>query len=125
MKRVIFTELAPKPVGPYSQAIENKGMLFVAGQVPIDPATGKLVEGGITEQAAMVLENIGAILRAAGYDFSDVVKAVCLLDSMSDFKAMNEVYAKYFTSDPPARVAFGVGELPLGALVEIEVIAMK
>lgn len=125
MKRVIFTELAPKPVGPYSQAIENKGMLFVAGQVPLDPATGKLVDGGITEQTVMVMENIGAILRAAGYDFPDVVKATCLLDSMSDFKAMNEVYAKYFTSDPPARVALGVGELPLGALIEIEVIAMK
>lgn len=125
MKRVIFTELAPKPVGPYSQAVENNGMLFVAGQVPIDPATGKMVEGGITEQAARVLENIGAILQAAGYGFSDVVKATCLLDSMSDFKAMNEVYAKYFTSDPPARIAYGVKELPLGALVEIDVIAMK
>lgn len=125
MKRVIFTELAPMPVGPYSQAIENNGMLFVAGQVPIDPATGKVVEGGIREQAARVLENIEAILRAAGYDFSDVVKSTCLLDSMSDFKAMNEVYAKYFTTDPPARVAYGVGELPLAALVEIDVIAMK
>ena len=125
MKKIVFTELAPQPVGPYSQAVEANGMLFVAGQVPLDIATGKLVEGGIAEQTARVLENIGAILNAAGYSYSDVVKATCLLSTMADFKAMNEVYGKYFPMDPPARVAFAVKELPLNALIEIEVMASR
>jgi 2-iminobutanoate/2-iminopropanoate deaminase len=125
MKRVIFTELAPKPVGPYSQAIEANGMLFIAGQVPLNPATSKVVEGGIREQTQQVLENIGAILDAAGYDFSHVVKTTCLLNSMSDFQAMNEVYARFFEIDPPARVTYAVKELPLNVLVEIEMIAAK
>ncbi|GAP70635.1 reactive intermediate/imine deaminase [Bacteroidales bacterium 6E] len=125
MKKIVFTELAPQPVGPYSQAVEANGMLFVAGQVPLDIATGKLVEGGIAEQTARVLENIGAILNAAGYSYSDVVKATCLLSTMTDFKAMNEVYGKYFPTDPPARVAFAVKELPLNALIEIEVMASR
>lgn len=125
MKKIVFTELAPQPVGPYSQAVEANGMLFVAGQVPLDIATGKLVEGGIAEQTARVLENIGAILNAAGYSYSDVVKATCLLSTMADFKAMNEVYGKYFPTDPPARVAFAVKELPLNALIEVEVMASR
>jgi 2-iminobutanoate/2-iminopropanoate deaminase len=125
MKRVIFTELAPKPVGPYSQAIEANGMLFIAGQVPLIPATSKVVEGGIREQTQQVLENIGVILDAAGYDFSHVVKTTCLLNSMSDFQAMNEVYARFFEIDPPARVTYAVKELPLNVLVEIEMIATK
>ncbi len=125
MKKIVFTEQAPQPVGPYSQGVEANGILFVAGQVPLDPATGKLVEGGIAEQTARVLENIGAILEAAGYSYADVVKATCLLSTMGDFKAMNEVYGKYFPSDPPARVAFAVKELPLNALIEIEVMASK
>lgn len=125
MKKIVFTELAPQPVGPYSQAVEANGMLFVAGQVPLDISTGKLVEGGIAEQTARVLENIGAILNAAGYSYSDVVKATCLLSTMADFKAMNEVYGKYFPTDPPARVAFAVKELPLNALIEIEVMASR
>ncbi len=125
MKKIVFTELAPQPVGPYSQAVEANGMLFVAGQVPLDIATGKLVEGGIAEQTARVLENIGAILNAAGYSYSDVVKATCLFSTMADFKAMNEVYGKYFPTDPPARVAFAVKELPLNALIEIEVMASR
>lgn len=125
MKKIVFTEQAPQPVGPYSQGVEANGILFVAGQVPLDPATGKLVEGGIAEQTARVLENIGAILEAAGYSYADVVKATCLLSTMGDFKAMNEVYGKYFPSDHPARVAFAVKELPLNALIEIEVMASK
>jgi 2-iminobutanoate/2-iminopropanoate deaminase len=125
MKRVIFTEMAPKPVGPYSQAIEANGMLFIAGQVPLNPATSKVVEGGIREQTQQVLENIGVILDAAGYDFSHVVKTTCLLNSMSDFQAMNEVYARFFEIDPPARVTYAVKELPLNVLVEIEMIATK
>ena len=125
MKKVVYTELAPFPRGPYSQAIEANGMLFVAGQVPLDPATGKLVEGGIEVQTARVLDNIGAILNAAGYHFTDVVKTTCLLNTMADFQAMNEVYARYFSSEPPARVTFAVKELPLNALIEIELIAAK
>lgn len=125
MKRVIFTELAPKPVGPYSQAVEVNGMLFIAGQVPLNPATSKVVEGGIREQTKQVLDNIGAILDAAGYNFGHVVKTTCLLSSMSDFQAMNEVYARYFELDPPARVTYAVKELPLNVLVEIEMIAAK
>lgn len=125
MKRVIFTELAPKPVGPYSQAVEANGMLFIAGQVPLNPATSKVVEGGIREQTKQVLDNIGAILDAAGYNFGHVVKTTCLLSSMSDFQAMNEVYARYFELDPPARVTYAVKELPLNVLVEIEMIAAK
>jgi len=125
MKKVIFTEKAPQPVGPYSKAVEAQGMLFIAGQVPLDPATGKLAEGGIAEQKRQVMENIGAILDAAGYTFSDVVKSTCLLADMTDFKAMNEVYGRYYPSDPPARVAFAVKQLPLGALVEIETLAVR
>ena len=125
MKRVIFTELAPKPVGPYSQAIEANGMLFIAGQVPLNPSTSEVVEGGIKEQTQQVLENIGEILHAAGYDFTHVVKTTCLLSSMSDFQAMNEVYARFFETDQPARVTYAVKELPLHVYVEIEMIAAK
>jgi len=125
MKKIIFTEMAPRPVGPYSQAVEKNGMLFIAGQVPVNPETGAVVPGGIQEQTRQVMENTGVILRAAGYDFSDVVKSTCFLSDMSDFKAMNEVYAGYYPVDPPARAAFAVRQLPLGALVEIETIAVK
>ena len=100
-------------------------MLFVAGQVPIDPKTGKVVEGGIKEQTARVLDNLSAILEAAGYSLNDVVKTTCLLSTMSDFQAMNEVYAGYFQSDQPARVTYAVKELPLNVLVEIDLIAAK
>jgi 2-iminobutanoate/2-iminopropanoate deaminase len=125
MKRIIFTEKAPRPVGPYSQAVEHNGILFIAGQVPIDPATGKLVEGSIQEQTEQVMLNIGAILEAAGYAFSDVVKSSCLLAEMADFKAMNEVYGRFYPDNPPARVAFAAKQLPLGALIEIETMAAK
>lgn len=125
MKKVIFTENAPKAIGPYSQAIEKNGFLFISGQVPIDPATGMIIEGSIKEQTERVMKNIGSILNAAGYEFSDVVKCTCLLSDMVNFGAMNEVYGKYFTENPPARAAYGVVKLPLGALIEIEVIAAK
>jgi len=125
MKKVIFTEHAPKAIGPYSQAIETNGMLFISGQVPIDPATGKIVEGGIKVQTEQVMKNIGSILKAAGYDYSDVVKSTCLLSDMSNFVEMNEVYGSFYTENPPARAAYGVVRLPLGALVEIETIAAK
>jgi 2-iminobutanoate/2-iminopropanoate deaminase len=125
MKRIIHTDAAPKAVGPYSQATEANGMLFISGQIPIDPATGKIVEGGIKEQTEQVLKNIGVILKAAGYDYKDVVKSTCLLNDMDNFAAMNEVYARYYPENAPARAAYGVVRLPLGALVEIETIAVK
>lgn len=125
MKRIISTEKAPKAMGPYSQAVEANGTLYVAGQVPLDPGTMTVVEGGIQEQTRRVMENIGAILQAAGYDFSNVVKATCLLSDINNFKPMNEVYGQYFPENPPARAAFAVKDLPLGVLVEIEVVAAK
>jgi 2-iminobutanoate/2-iminopropanoate deaminase len=125
MKNIISTEKAPAAEGPYSQAVEVNGTLYISGQVPLDPATGKVVIGGIAEQTARSLENIGAILNEAGYTFSDVVKCTCLLSDMANFAAMNKVYAKYFSEQQPARAAFAVKELPLGVLVEIEAIAVK
>ncbi len=125
MKKVIHTSQAPKAVGPYSQAIEANGMLFISGQIPIDPATGKIVDGGIKEQTQQVMKNIEAILREAGYTFKEVVKSTCLLSDMNNFAAMNEVYGSYYSENPPARAAYGVVKLPLGALVEIETIAAK
>lgn len=125
MKRVIATANAPKAIGPYSQAIEANGMLFISGQLPVDPATGKIVEGGIKEQTEQVLKNIGAILNEAGYTYADVVKSTCLLSSMDHFAGMNEVYARYYQSEAPARAAFAVQKLPLEVMVEIECIAAK
>lgn len=125
MKRIIETENAPKAVAAYSQAVEMNGMLFISGQVPLDPATGKLVEGGIEAQTLQVMKNIGAILEAAGYSYSDVVKSTCFLSDITNFKAMNDIYGQYYIEDKPARSAFAVKDLPLGALIEIETIAMK
>lgn len=125
MKKIHFTEKAPKAIGPYSQAVEANNMLFISGQVPIDPATGKLIEGDIREQTEQVMKNIGAILEAAGYKYSDVIKSTCLLSDMNNFAAMNEIYGKYYPTDSPARAAYGVVKLPLGALIEIETIAAK
>jgi len=125
MKKIINTPDAPKAVGPYSQAVEANGMLFISGQIPIDPAIGKIVEGGIREQTEQVMKNIGVILQTAGYTYSDVVKSTCLLNDMDNFTAMNEVYARYYPENPPARAAYGVVRLPLGALVEIETVAVK
>jgi 2-iminobutanoate/2-iminopropanoate deaminase len=125
MKKIIHTSKAPAAIGPYSQAVETNGMLFISGQVPIAPATGKVVEGGITAQTEQVMKNIGAILEEAGYNFKNVIKSTCLLSDMANFAAMNEVYGKFYAEDPPARAAFAVKELPLGVLVEIETIAVK
>lgn len=125
MKKIINSSNAPKAIGPYSQAVEANGMLFISGQLPIDPATSKFVEGGIKEQTEQVLKNIEAILTEAGYSFDNVIKSTCLLSDMSDFAAMNEVYAKFYTKVCPARAAYAVKGLPLGAMVEIETIAAK
>ena len=125
MKKIIQTDKAPAAVGPYSQAVEVNGTLYVSGQVPLDPETGYIVEGGIQEQTEQVMKNIGMILGEAGYEFDDVVKSTCLLSDMANFKPMNEVYARYYPEDQPARAAFAVRELPLGVLVEIETIAVK
>ncbi len=125
MKRIIATENAPKAVAAYSQAVEMNGMLFISGQIPIDPATGKMVEGGIEEQTLQVMKNIGAVLEAAGYGYPDVVKSTCFLSDIANFKDMNDVYAQFYTENRPARSAFAVKDLPLGALIEIETIAMK
>jgi len=124
MKKVINTVNAPNAIGPYSQAVEANGMLFISGQIGIDPATSKIVEGGIREQTEQVMKNISAILKEAGYSFSNVVKSTCLLSDMANFGVMNEVYGRYYPVNPPARAAFAVKELPLGVLVEIETIAV-
>lgn len=125
MKRIISTPNAPKAIGPYSQAVEANGTLYVSGQIPINPNTSTVVEGGITEQTEQVLKNIGAILEEAGYSYTDVVKCTCLLSDMNNFAAMNEVYGRFFKENPPARAAYGVVKLPLGVLIEIECIAAK
>ena len=124
MKKVINTNKAPKAIGPYSQAIEANGMLFVSGQVPVNPADGSIPEG-ITAQTEQVMKNIEAILVESGYSFEHVIKSTCLLTDMANFAAMNEVYGKRYQQDPPARAAFAVKALPLGVLVEIETIAVK
>ena len=125
MKKVIATKNAPGAIGPYSQAIEVNGMLFISGQIPINPETGNIVEGGIYEQTDQVMKNLEGILTEAGYTFDNVVKSTCLLSDMANFAAMNEVYGKRFTQNPPARAAFAVRTLPKEVLVEIEMIAAK
>lgn len=125
MKKIISTPDAPKAIGPYSQAVEAGNTLYISGQVPINPASGKIEATNITEQTEQVMKNIGVILKAAGYGFEHVVKSTCLLSDISNFAAMNEVYGKYYPQNPPARAAFAVKDLPLGALIEIETIAFK
>ena len=124
MRETIQTDKAPAAVGPYSQAIRAAGLVFTSGQIPLDPATGSLIQGGIREQARQSMENLGAVLEAAGTDFSRVVKATIYLADIQDFAAVNEVYASFFPSEPPARSAFQVAALPLGARVEIEMVAL-
>lgn len=127
MKQIIYTDNAPAPIGPYSQAVEQNGMLFISGQVPVDPVTGSVVPGGVTEQTDQVLKNVQAIITAAGFgnDLSKILKCTIFLNDMSHFAEMNAVYGTYFPSDPPARAAFAVKELPLSVMVEIEAVAMK
>lgn len=122
---VISTDKAPAAIGPYSQAIEANGMVFCSGQIPIDPATGAFVEGGIQEQTRQVLTNASKVLEAAGTDLAHVVKTTVFLSDMGNFVAMNEVYAQFFSQPFPARSAVAVKDLPKGALVEIEVLAVK
>ena len=125
MKKVIATKNAPGAIGPYSQAIEVNGMLFISGQIPINPETGNIVEGGIYEQTEQVMKNLEGILTEAGYTFDDVVKSTCLLSDMANFAAMNEVYGKRFAQNPTAIASFAVRTLPKEVLVEIEMIAAK
>ena len=125
MKNVIATKKAPGAIGPYSQAIEANGLVFVSGQIPLVPETGEMVNGGIEEQTARVLENLKAILEAAGTSMDAAVKTTVYIKNIGDFGKVNEIYSKYFTKDCPARVCVEVSNLPKGALVEIDVIATK
>lgn len=125
MKREpIASDGAPRPIGPYSPAIKTDLLIYCAGQTPINPATGELVTGSVQEQTARVLENLSAVLKAAGTSLENVVKTTVFLTSMSDYAAMNEVYARYFPNVPPARTTIAVAGLPRGAQVEIECIAL-
>ena len=125
MNKIIHTEKAPAAIGPYSQAVQAGNLLFVSGQIPVDPATGNFAGDDITTQAHQSLTNVKNILEAAGYSLNDVVKTTVLLSDIANFAAMNAVYAEYFTENKPARAAFAVKDLPRGALVEIEAIAAK
>ena len=125
MKKVIFTDKAPAAIGPYSQAIEANGMVFLSGQLPVDPATGEFAPGGVAEQTTQCFENIKSVLAAAGLTTANIVNTTVFLADMSLFAEMNAVYATYFEGDFPARSAFAVKALPKGALVEIESIAVK
>jgi 2-iminobutanoate/2-iminopropanoate deaminase len=124
VKQVIATEKGPKAIGPYSQAIKAGGFVFLSGQVAFDPATGHLVEGDVAKQTARVLENLKAIAEAAGSSLEKAVKATVFLKDMNDFAAMNEVYAKYFSKEPPARATVEVARLPRDVRVEIDIIAL-
>lgn len=124
MKKIIASPLAPKAVGPYSQAVEAGSALYVSGQLPIDGASGRMAEG-VEAQTRQSLTNLGHILREAGYDYADVVKTTVLLQHIGDFAAMNAVYAEFFTGQMPARMCYQVAALPMGALVEIDAVAAK
>ena len=124
MRQVIATDNGPKAIGPYSQAIKANGLVFLSGQIPLDPATQQLITGDVAAQTERVLQNITGILTAAGTSLAQVVKTTVLLKSMNDFAAMNEVYGRHFTADPPARSTVEVARLPKDVLVEIDVIAL-
>ncbi len=121
----VFTDAAPKPVGPYSQAIAHGELIFCSGQIALDPATGKLVPGGVEEQTQRVLQNLGAVLSAAGAGYGDVIKTTIFLVDMADFAAVNAVYAACFGETRPARTTVAVAALPLAARVEVEAIAVR
>ena len=125
MKRIIKTQNAPAAIGPYSQATATNGMLFISGQIPLSPASGEIVPGGIKEQTEQVLRNIEAILTEADYTISHVIKCTCMLKDLNDFQSMNEVYGSFFIENPPARAAFEVARLPKDVLIEIEAVAVK
>lgn len=124
MKQIIYTSEAPEPVGPYSQAILIGNVLYCSGQIAIDPATNEFVGGNVTKQTHLCIKNIKNVLKASGMGITNVVKTTCFLKEMSDFADFNKVYAEYFT-EKPARSCVAVKELPKGALIEIEVIAVK
>jgi 2-iminobutanoate/2-iminopropanoate deaminase len=123
-REVIRTDGAPQPIGPYVQAVRVGQFVFTAGQIPLDPASGRMVEGGIEEQTERVLENLKAILEAAGSSLSRVVRTTCFLADLEDFAAFNRIYAKYFDENPPPRTTVQAARLPAGALVEIDCIAI-
>ncbi|HEX2671238.1 MAG TPA: Rid family detoxifying hydrolase [Polyangiaceae bacterium] len=122
-RSVVLSPAAPQPVSAYSQAIQSGSLLFLAGQIPLDPTTGKLVSGSIAEETDRIIENLRAVLSAAGATLDHVVKTTVYLTNMADFAAFNQAYARYFTKDPPARTTVAVAALPLGARVELEAIA--
>ncbi|MCB9419456.1 MAG: RidA family protein [Ardenticatenaceae bacterium] len=123
-KTIVHTDDAPAAVGPYSQAVKIGKLVYTAGQIPLDPATGQMMEGDIQAQTDRVLQNLQAVLKEAGSSLKNVVKTTVFLQDMGDFKAMNEVYGRYFDKKPPARSAVQVAALPLGAQVEIEAVAL-
>ena len=125
MKQIIHTDLAPKAVGPYSQAVMTKDMIYTSGQIPIDPAQGKIVAETIEAQTEQVMKNLKAVLATAGVGMDRIVKTTCYLADIADFAAFNGVYAQYFLENPPARSCFQVAALPMGAKVEVEVIAVR
>ncbi|HEV7904836.1 MAG TPA: RidA family protein [Pyrinomonadaceae bacterium] len=125
VREIVATEAAPQAIGPYSQAIQVGDFVFTSGQIPIDPQTGAFVEGGIAEQTEQVLRNLAEVLRAAGTSLASVVKTTVFLADMNDFAAMNEVYARYFSNEPPARSTVQAARLPRDARVEIDAIAVK
>ena len=125
LKKVIATDQAPKAIGPYSQAILVDGTLYLAGQIALDPSSGKLVEGGIEVQTRRVMKNLNAVLDAAGYQFDDVVQTQVFLSNLNHYKAMNSVYATYFEERPPARAVVEVARIPRDALVEIMMVAQR
>ena len=122
-KQIIHTSEAPAALGPYSQAVRVGHLVFLSGQIPIDPATGNVVEAEIAAQTRRVMENLAAVLRASGASFAEVVKSTIFLADLGHFSKMNEVYGSYFTSEPPARSTVQVGALPRGVLIEIDMIA--
>lgn len=125
LKKVIATDQAPKAIGPYSQAILVDGTLYLAGQIALDPSSGKLVEGGIEVQTRRVMQNLNAVLNAAGYQFDDVVQTQVFLSNLNHYKAMNSVYATYFDERPPARAVVEAARIPRDALVEIMMVAQR
>jgi len=124
VKQIIETDRAPQAIGPYSQAVKARGFVYASGQIPIDPETGQFVAGGITEQTEQVMKNVAAVLEAAGSGLDRIVKTTVFLADMQEFAAMNEVYGKFFASDPPARATVQAAGLPRNARVEIEVVAL-
>ena len=124
MKQIISTDRAPRAIGPYSQAVRAGNLVFASGQIPIDPATGEFVAGGIAEQTEQVMRNLRAVFQAAGVELSQIVKTTVFLEDMDDFTAMNEVYGRFFSENPPARATVQAARLPRDAKVEIEAIAI-